>query len=126
MGVQQKLRTLIDAYISANGVDPKIPPIDIMDAEFEAEVSKKKSAKSRASAMLHAIRAHITVHLQEDPERFKTMSQRLDDILKTLRDNWAELERVLHEFMDKEGPAGTGRVRCRSQPESGRLRSLIS
>ena len=82
LGVAQKVRQLIDEYIAAQGIDPKIPPIDIMDAAFEQHVQGKKTAKSRASEMLHAIRYHISIHLNEDPERFKTLSQKLDDILQ--------------------------------------------
>ena len=102
LGVEKKVRQLIDEYISAQGVDPKIPPIDIMDARFEEHVKGKKSAKSRASEMLHAIRFHITIHVNEDPEHYKSLSQKLDAILQNLRDNWNELERVLREFLQRE------------------------
>lgn len=102
LGVEKKVRQLIDEYISANGVDPKIPPIDIMDAHFEEHVKIKKTSKSRASEMLHAIRFHITIHLNEDPEHYKSLSWKLDAILQRLRDNWDELERVLREFLQRE------------------------
>jgi type I restriction enzyme R subunit len=102
LGVEKKVRQLIDEYISAQGVDPKIPPIDIMDAGFEEHVKGKKTAKSRASEMLHAIRFHITIHVNEDPEHYKSLSQKLDAILQNLRDNWNELERVLREFLQRE------------------------
>jgi len=102
LGVEQKVRLLIDEYISAQGVNPGVPPMDIMDARFEEEVNKRPTAKSRASEMLHAIRYHITVHVNEDPEHFKTLSEKLDAILQNLRDNWTELERVLREFMQRE------------------------
>lgn len=102
LGVEKKVRQLIDDYISAQGVDPKIPPIDIMDAGFEEHVKEKKTAKSRASEMLHAIRFHITIHVNEDPEHYKSLSQKLDAILRNLRDNWNELERVLREFLHRE------------------------
>jgi type I restriction enzyme, R subunit len=52
--------------------------------------------------MLHAIRYHISMHLNEDPERFKTLSQKLDAILQSLRENWNELERVLRDFLNQE------------------------
>ena len=102
LGVEKKVRQLIDEYISAQGVDPKIPPIDIMDANFEEHVKGKKTAKSRASEMLHAIRFHITIHVDEDPEHYKSLSQKLDAILQNLRDNWDEMEKVLREFLNRE------------------------
>ena len=102
LGVEKKVRQLIDEYISAQGVDPKIPPIDIMDAGFEAHVKGKKTAKSRASEMLHAMRFHITIHMDEDPEHYKTLSQKLEEIFQNLRDNWDEMEKVLREFMNRQ------------------------
>jgi type I restriction enzyme R subunit len=101
LGVEQKVRQLIDEYISAQGVDPRIPPIDIMDVGFEEYVEGKKTAKSRASEMLHAIRYHISIHVDEDPEYYKTLSEKLDAILQNLRENWEELERVLREFLHR-------------------------
>ena len=102
LGVAQKVRKLIDEYIIAQGIVPKIPPTDIMDAGFDDVVKGKKTAKSRASEMLHAIRYHISMRLNEDPERFKKLSEKLDAILQSLRDNWNELERVLRDFLNSE------------------------
>jgi len=102
LGVEQKVRLLIDEYIAAQGVEPGVPPMDIMDAGFEEEVNKRPTAKSRASEMLHAIRYHITVHVHEDPEHYKSLSEKLDAILQNLRDNWTELERVLRDFLRRE------------------------
>ncbi len=99
LGVAPKVRQMIDEFVVAQGINPKIPPMDILDARFEAHVGGLRSAKSRASEMLHAIRYHIKIHLNEDPERYSSMRQKLDDILKALRDNWTELERVLRQYL---------------------------
>ncbi|HNQ90204.1 MAG TPA: type I restriction endonuclease [Verrucomicrobiota bacterium] len=117
LGVAQKVRQLIDEYISAQGVNPAGPPVDILDTAFEEQVKGKKSAKSRASEMLHAIRYHISIHLNEDPERFKTLSQKLDSILQALRENWNELEKVLREFLDKEVREGREETVAGIQPK---------
>jgi len=34
-GVAEKVKALINAHVSARGIDPKIPPSAITDAEFE-------------------------------------------------------------------------------------------
>ena len=46
LGVAEKVKALIDAHVSARGVDPKIPPTTITDAEFE-EVLKKLTGSRR-------------------------------------------------------------------------------
>jgi len=101
-GVKHKVKQLIDEYIAANGIDPKIPPIEILDVNFADHVSAGKSAKARASRMLHAARHHISIHLHEDPSLFKTLSEKLEQILQDLKDNWTELERELRRFIDDE------------------------
>jgi type I restriction enzyme R subunit len=101
-GVKHKVKQLIDEYIAANGIDTKIPPIEILDVNFADHVNTGKSAKARASRMLHAARHHISIHLHEDPTLFTTLSAKLEQILQDLRDNWAELEKELQRFIDDE------------------------
>lgn len=101
-GVKHKVKALIDEYIAANGIDPKIPPIEILDVNFAEHVDAGKSAKARASRMLHAARHHISIHLHEDPTLFTKLSEKLEQILQDLKDNWTELERELRRFIDEE------------------------
>src|SRR5476651_1321873 len=35
LGVAERVKALINAHVSARGVDPKLPPTKITDAEFE-------------------------------------------------------------------------------------------
>lgn len=111
MGVEIKVRRLIDEYIAAQGIDPRIPPIEITDVGFDEHVNRAGSARARASEMQHAIRHHIRIHMNEDPQFFRSMSEKLEDILQSLRDNWDELERVLRQFV-------------RDVAERGRLESI--
>jgi type I restriction enzyme R subunit len=41
-GIAHKVQSLLDAYVLAHGIDPKIPPIEILDPNFAAEVGKKQ------------------------------------------------------------------------------------
>ncbi len=101
-GVKHKVKELIDEYIAANGIDPKIPPIEILDVSFADHVNAGKSAKARASQMLHAARHHISIHLHEDPSLFAKLSEKLEQILQDLQNNWTELEQQLHRFIEEE------------------------
>ena len=101
-GVKHKVKQLIDEYIAANGIDPKIPPIEILDVNFADHVNAGKSPRARASRMLHAARHHISIHLHEDPVLFAKLSEKLEQILQDLKDNWTELERELHRFIEEE------------------------
>jgi type I restriction enzyme, R subunit len=101
-GIKHKVKQLIDEYIAAHGIDPKVPPIEILDVNFAERVKGGRSAKVRASQMLHAARHHISIHLHEDPSLFKRLSDKLEQILQDLKDNWTELERLLQQFIEEE------------------------
>jgi type I restriction enzyme R subunit len=101
-GVKHKVKQLIDEYIAANGIDPKVPPIEILDVDFAKHVEGGKSPRARASRMLHAARHHISIHLHEDPALFTKLSEKLEQILRDLENNWTELERELRRFIEDE------------------------
>ena len=88
-------------HIISLGIDPKIPPISIMDADFGDHVEKHRSDKARASEMEHALRFHIRKHLDEDPEHYRTLSEQLDTILSELQDRWDDLVEALKEFVSE-------------------------
>lgn len=98
-GVGNKVKQLIDEHIVAQGVDPKVPPISILDSNFEKEVGAIKSKKTQALEMEHAVRFHIEKHHNEDPAFYKKLSERLKDILDAFHDNWEGLVEVLEKFI---------------------------
>jgi type I restriction enzyme R subunit len=97
--VGAKVRKLIDDHIVSLGVDPKIPPISITDAQFAAHVEKQVSPRAKASEMEHAARHHIRQHLDEDPVHYGKLSERLEEILKTYGENWEQLAMALSAFV---------------------------
>jgi type I restriction enzyme R subunit len=96
-GAEAKVRQLIDTHILAQGVNPKIPPLDILDAEFEDHVQEIRSRRAQAAEMEFAIRHHIREHYQEDPVYFQKLSEQLESILQTFEENW---EGQLEAFRD--------------------------
>jgi type I restriction enzyme R subunit len=97
-GVGSTVKQLIDEHIIAQGVDPKVPPVSILDKNFEKEVGAIKSKKTQALEMEHAARFHIEKHYNEDPAFYKKLSERLKDILDAFRDNWETLAVELKKF----------------------------
>jgi type I restriction enzyme, R subunit len=105
--VGEKVRKLIDEHIVSLGIDPKIPPIEITSADFSSEVDKERSPRAKASEMEHALRYHLRKHFDEDPVRYKKLSDRLIDILKKFAGQWDELAKEL-EGLVGEATAGRG------------------
>ena len=100
-GVDSRVRRLIDEYVSTQGIDPKVPPISILDVNFSERLKGKKSKRARASEMKHALRFHIRAKTDDDPAYYRSLSQRLEEILKLLEDNWDELVRELERLIQE-------------------------
>jgi type I restriction enzyme R subunit len=96
-----KVRKLVDDHVISLGVDPKIPPIQLTDAEFDAHLARAANNRAKASEMEHAIRSHIRKHIDEDPVLYRKLSERLNEILKTLGEQWDELVKQLQNIIDQ-------------------------
>lgn len=106
--VGAKVRKLIDDHVISLGIDPKIPPIQLTDAEFDTHVARSASDRAKASEMEHAIRSHIRKHADEDPVLYRKLSERLNEILRALGEQWdtviAQLQKIIDEL--RMGTAG--------------------
>lgn len=90
-GAGEKVRRLIEEHVRSLGIDPKIPPIQLLDGNFVDQVNSYKEPKVQASDIESAIKQHITVNIAEDPEYYKKLSERLEDIIKQHDDKWEQL-----------------------------------
>lgn len=100
-GAGAKVRDLIDTHIVSHGVDPKVPPVSILDAHFYEAVASRGSDRAKASEMEHAARHHIEQRMNEDPAHYRKLSERLEDILSRLEDNWGDLLEELRRLTEE-------------------------
>lgn len=103
-GIPPKLRAITDAYLESRGIDVKVPPISILDEDFEKNVGKLARTKTRAAEIEHAIRHHLDVDLDDDPDLQASFAQALAAIFEQFRDNWKkiyeELEKLRARIID--------------------------
>ena len=99
--VGAKVRKLIDDHVISLGIDPKIPPIQLTDVEFATHVARTANDRAKASEMEHAIRSHVREYTDEDPVLYRKLSERLNDILKTLGEQWDEVISQLQKLIDE-------------------------
>jgi type I restriction enzyme R subunit len=101
LGVAERVKALINAHVSARGVDPRIPPTSITDGEFERVLAAQETTRARAAQMQHAARYHIMGFANQNPAYARRMSEKLEEILQRFRDDWDALERELRRFIDE-------------------------
>ena len=99
--VGEKVRALIDEHVISLGIDPKIPPVEITDVDFASKVDAKPSPRAKASEMEHALRYHIRRYKDEDPAYYKSLSERLGEILVSLKDRWDDLVAALGKVVEE-------------------------
>jgi type I restriction enzyme R subunit len=101
LGVAEKVKSLIGAHVTARGVDPKVAPVAITDAQFEQVLANQPNSRARAAQMQHAARYHITGFTQQNPSYARQMSEKLEEILRRFKDDWDALERELLRFREE-------------------------
>ncbi len=110
----EKVKALINEHLVDLGINPKIPPVELLSDDFIAHVQKHSqgSAEAKASEMEHAIRKHCTVHFDEDPAFYKRLSEKLEKLIQDHRDNWKALaegyEQLRKEVLEGRTEAAEG------------------
>jgi type I restriction enzyme R subunit len=94
----EKVRKIIDEHLISLGINPKIPPVELLSPSFIHEVQKNTSSKAKASEMEHAIRKHCKVEFNKDPTLYTKLSEKLEALIKKYKDNWDELYKQLFDL----------------------------
>ena len=94
----EKVRKLIEEHVYSTGIDPKIPPVDLLAVDYKEKLNQHKSSRSKASEIEHAIKHHIKINLEDDPEYYRKLSERLEDIIRNYEEKWDELVQLLLDF----------------------------
>ncbi|WP_108448530.1 type I restriction endonuclease subunit R [Halomonas sp. BN3-1] len=99
--IGNKVRKLIDDYVISLGIDPRIPPVQLTDAEFDEHLNRQVGDRAKASEMEHAVRSHVRKHLDEDPVKYGRLSERLEQLLDQLDGQWAEQVEALKTLIQQ-------------------------
>jgi len=97
-GIPPKLRSITDAYLESRGIDVKVPPISILDEDFEKTVGRRERTKTKAAEVEHAIRHHLDVELDDDPDLQASFAQALAAIFEEFRENWNKIYEELEKL----------------------------
>ncbi|MDA9927012.1 HsdR family type I site-specific deoxyribonuclease [Amylibacter sp.] len=99
-GAGEKVRKLIEEHVYSTGVDVKIKPVDLLAKDFKEKLGANKNPRTQAAEIKSAIRTHIAVRVQDDPEYYKALSKKLEDLIQKHSEKWEELVQLLLNFRD--------------------------
>jgi len=77
-----------------------VPPTKLFDVEFEQVLAAQTNDRAKASEVEHAIKAHLKVKLDYDPEYYQSLALRLEEIIQKCQQKWQELVQQLLLFRD--------------------------
>ena len=97
-GIPAKLRAITDVHLESQGIDLKVPPISILDEDFEKDVGKHRRTKTKAANIEHAIRHHLDVELEDDPDLRASFAEALAIIFEQFHDNWNKIYEELEKL----------------------------
>lgn len=119
-GIPAKLRGITDAYLESKGIQVKIAPISILDQDFESHVGQRKRSKTKAAEVEHAIRHHLDVELDDDPDLQASFAEALKNILILFDQNWdviyEELEKLRQRILNASKEPTYGLHRKKQMP----------
>ena len=89
----EKVRQLINEHLISLGINPKVAPVELLAEDFILNLNKHSEGNedAKASEMEHAIRKHCTVHNDEDPAFYKSLSEKVENLLNKHQDDWVKL-----------------------------------
>ena len=97
-GIPAKLRAITDAHLASRGIDLKVPPISILDEDFEKGVDEHRRTKNKAAEIEHAIRHHLDVDLDDDPDLRASFAEALTVIFEHFLHNWNKIYEELEKL----------------------------
>jgi type I restriction enzyme R subunit len=105
-GIPPKLRKITDAFLESRGINVKVEPISILDEDFQKDVNIRGRTKTKAAEIEHAIRHHLDVDLDDDPDLQASFAEALKKILEEFRDNWNKIFEELEKLRKRIINAG--------------------
>lgn len=96
----QKVRELINEHLISLGINPKVSPVELLSEDFIEKLNQHAGGndEAKASEMEHAIRKHCTVHHDEDPAFYKSLSEKVEQLIDQYQGQWDKLAEELEKL----------------------------
>ena len=95
------MRQITNAFLVSQGIDVKVKPISILDEDFQKNIKKHERVRTKAAAIEHAVRSHLDVDLNDDPELQASFSNALAQIFLEFEKSWARIYEELEKLRQR-------------------------
>lgn len=85
MGCGEKVRKMIADSIVADGMEILVEEVELFSPKFDEKLQQLESSEAKASEMEHAIRHEISVRVEQNPQFYQSLRQRLEEIIEQRR-----------------------------------------
>ncbi|MFI1071896.1 type I restriction endonuclease subunit R [Streptomyces puniciscabiei] len=115
-----KVRQLIAEHLQAHEAELRVPRVDLSAPDFMERVDANPDARARISYMESSLRTRITARLTADQTTYEPFSERLDAIVRRMREDSrqaaADLARLVADVNAAEAQAGSSDVAAGLDP----------
>jgi len=110
----KKLQALIDEHLRAKGITSLLDePVSIIDVEkFQEEIDKTRDPKTKELKRANRLKHKIQVEIDSNPDFFKPLADRLEELIKARRENrltqlelFAEFDKIQAKIVNKSKEA---------------------
>lgn len=93
-----KVRELIEEYIYATTPQILFEPINILTPQFEEKLDEIKEPEAKAAEMEHAIKHEIRIKMDENPIKYTSLKERLEELIELRKARQLTIEELLEEY----------------------------
>ncbi|WP_010530037.1 type I restriction endonuclease subunit R [Lentibacillus jeotgali] len=93
-----KVRELIEEYIYASTPEILFEPVNILTNKFDEKLDELKTPEAKAAEMEHAIKHEIRIKLDENPVKYTSIKERLEQLIEQRKARQLTIEELLEEY----------------------------
>lgn len=95
-----KVKKLIEEHVRVSAIEVLHAPINILSSKFTQYVNDMTSDEAKASEMEHAIRHEIRVKFDENPVHYKSLREKLEDLIKAWKEHRLETVQLVLQLQE--------------------------
>ncbi|MFI7875339.1 type I restriction endonuclease subunit R [Streptomyces salinarius] len=116
-----KVRRLISRHLRVSAIEERVPSVELTAVDFMEKVGANSDPRTRTAYMRSRLRLHIDARLGSDRPRYQRFSDRLEEIVRAMSDDFEQAAAALADLVgdvvaaegDEVGPYDGGDPRVR-------------